>query len=156
MADIIILGDQPGPNTDPKDALYPHTATGAAARLARLMGMDSDKYVRVTRRMNINHDGDALLSPELAEVRFKGILSGTAPDKLIIVVGKAAANRHPDVKGLNFGEVIDYQGSRLVVIPHTSGRNRYWNDKGNEARIALILRQELQVISDRNQVKNSG
>jgi hypothetical protein len=156
MADIIVLGDQPGPNTDAKDALYPHTTTGAAARLAELMGLDTEKYIRVTRRMNINHDGENLLAPEHASTRMKGILAGTAPGKLIIVVGKAAANRHPDTKDLGFGDVIDYQGSRLVIIPHTSGRNRYWNDKGNKTRIALILREELQKIGERNLAKNSG
>lgn len=149
MTDITIIGDAPGPNTDPTDPLFPHTSTGAAARLIELMGISENKYLRVTRRLNANHDGENALDPAMAATRMAGALAG-ANSKLIIVVGRAAANLHRDTKDLDFGDVIEYHGRRLVVIPHTSGRNRYWNDKGNKARIGLILRQELQRIGEEN------
>jgi uracil-DNA glycosylase len=141
--EILILGDAPGPNTDPRDPLFPHTTTGAAAHLATLMGLDREAYIARTRRLNVNHDGNQPLSKAEASDRLVGILDRVSPGSLIIMIGRAAAGRHNQTARLPWGEPIDFNGSQLLVIPHTSGRNRYWNDPLNKQKISQILREEI-------------
>jgi hypothetical protein len=119
------------------------TTAGSGANLAKLMDLTPEDYDAQTCRINANHDGIIDLKSHHATQRLKGFLAAVAPASLIIFVGRSAGRHLKLTRKADFGQIIEDHGRRIVVIPHTSGRNRYWNDRGNKARIALILRQQL-------------
>jgi GH25 family lysozyme M1 (1,4-beta-N-acetylmuramidase) len=112
---IYILGDRAGPNTDPERPLFIHNSTGAAARLARLLDMTDEEYLSNTIRENANGNTNHVS-------QFLGRANG----KPFIVLGKAALKAMPyKYRDMKFGDVK----CNVLLLPHTSGVNRVWNDK---------------------------
>lgn len=139
---IYVVGDRPGPNTDPARPLYPHTTVGAAAHLMEMMGIDSKQvYLDRTIRMNAWHDGRLTLVAEarprmlklMRHLKTEGSEVPLGTEKkpaLVIVLGTEAMRAMPaDIRDMKFGEVRDVsRWLRVFYLPHTSGRNRVWND----------------------------
>lgn len=134
---IWILGERPGPNTNPSIALYPHTTTGAAARLARLLNLTTEDYLARTARLNaVDTQGASTASSE-ARLRVEYFLfeAGSEP---FIVLGKSALKAMPaKYRKMQFGDKID----NVLLLPHTSGVNRFWNDPANSAKMQQIARE---------------
>ena len=141
---VLIVGDRPGPNTDPKDPLFIHTSTGAAARLADLMGLDAESY-HTLRRINARHDGEKLLEPAEAKMRFQGILMGLEGSWLVLLIGGEAAKVQGG--GLLQGNPAQVGDHRFLFVPHTSGVNRVWNVPENRDFYAKLIQAELSKIS---------
>jgi hypothetical protein len=158
---IYVLGDRPGSNTDPKRPLFPHTTVGAAANLARIMGLSPEAYVASTERMNVWHDGDQLLARHEAIPRLDGLWSyfdqerDPRPDSkfLVVIVGREALSLIPQpyrerLEVREYGVVVSFSSNvDLVYVPHTSGRNRVWNDpqlkKEITCRVSALVRSHL-------------
>lgn len=133
---IFILGERPGPNTDPSVALYPHTSTGAAARLARLLKLNTAEYLVNTSRLNAVDDKSSTASAE-ARLRVEEFLqrAGSEP---FLVLGKSAIKAMPvRYRKMAFGDIID----NVLLLPHTSGVNRVWNDPAFTAEMQRIARE---------------
>lgn len=143
MSDIVIFGERPGPNTDPERPLYPHTTTGAAANLIRLMGMSQEEYLRDTVRYNVcqnNHE-----SPANTEIRAK-VKSIIEMHRMksnrarFVVLGREAARALP----LRYRyEPFGHAMGDVMIIPHTSGVNRFYNSEEGKALMAQSLREFL-------------
>jgi len=132
---IYILGERPGPNTDPSVALYPHTTTGAAARLHRLLGLSQAEYLASTSRLNAVDDKSSTAS-SVARQRVEEFLL-SASQNPFIVLGKSAIKAMPaKYRKMEFGEIKD----NVLLLPHTSGVNRVWNDPDFAAKMQQVAR----------------
>lgn len=137
---LVIFGERPGPNTDPMRPLFPHTNTGAAMRLIRMMGVSVSDYLRYTQRYNAFHDGEReLVSLEearrrLAALHFKHV--DLNPDTLFLYLGKSALTAAPpEYRDLQF---LQSRGN-VYLIPHPSGCNRIYNDGAALDRTSQLL-----------------
>lgn len=133
---IYVVGDRPGPNTDPERPMFPHTTTGSAQRLIDLMGVSRDWYLENTVRMNAWHDGEKLIAKSEAISRlgekFFHIQQQCPLEFLILCVGQKSREIFPRKNIPDNAEVF--------YLPHTSGVNRFWNDRVATACIRLRLR----------------
>ena len=132
---IYILGERPGPNTDPSRALYPHTNTGAASNLMRLLSLSREEYLSTTIRLNAVDDQSSTAS-SVARQRVEEFLAA-ADQNPFIVLGKSALKAMPaKYRKMGFGQIED----NVLLLPHTSGVNRVWNDREFSADMQLIAR----------------
>jgi len=138
---IFILGERPGPNTDPDRPLYPHTDTGAAARLMRLLNFNNkEDYLAVTTRLNAVERGSASSASLESRSRVASFLA-KAGSKPFIVLGKSAIKAMPaKYRKMSFGEILD----NVLLIPHTSGVNRYWNNSETTAKMQKVAREHIK------------
>lgn len=148
---LVIFGEKPGPNTDPLRPLFPHTTTGAAARLIRMFGVPVSEYLRFTQRYNVYHDG-AVEITDLSEARrrvaalhFKHV--DLNPETNFLYLGKRAIAAAPEeYRDLQF---LQNRGN-VWLIPHPSGCNRIYNDVSTLDRTSLLLksvwRQSMETI----------
>jgi len=136
---VLIIGDTPGDSTDPLDALGTRTA-GSGRRLRELMGLDEDSY-QALQRVNAHHDGQESLTRESAQARLQRLLGELHRGSLVIVMGGAAQRTLGG--DLVSGRPVVRDGLTILPIPHTSGRNRVWNDPLNRQSYQDLLRSEL-------------
>lgn len=119
---IYILGERPGKNTDHSVPFYPHTTTGAAARLIRLLNMTTEQYLTNTVRQNCVDDERSIIQGRDRVAEFLEQADGSP----FLVMGKSAIKALPtEYRRMKFGNILD----NVILIPHTSGVNRFWNDK---------------------------
>lgn len=129
---LVIFGDRPGPRTDPAQALYPHTTTGAAAKLISLLGVTREFYLENAQRYNVRHDGERLLSLDEARYRVKEVMVRTLTEhrldsRFLFVGGEALRGAPQFYRRMQFLETQDL----VMYIPHTSGVNRWYNSAEN-------------------------
>jgi hypothetical protein len=133
---IYILGERPGPNTDKSVALYPHTNTGAAARLFRLLSLTQEVYLANTSRLNAVDDQSSTAST-VARQRVEEF-HRSAGQNPFIVLGKSALKAMPvRYRKMQFGDIVE----NVLLLPHTSGVNRVWNDPAFTAKMQRIARE---------------
>ncbi len=143
MGRLIIFGERPGPNTDPDRPLYPHTTTGAAARLIRLLGVSEEWYLSNLNVVRYNAAGDfftGTTDPRVREYVWERMLWHMKYDGLprFLFLGRAAAFSGPRlIRNLKWGEPEQH----AMVIPHPSGRNRYYNSQASTRFIEESLRK---------------
>lgn len=141
MRKIVLFGEKPGPNTDPRRPLYPHTTTGAAARLIQLFGVTSDEYLSGTYRYNVFRDESGPLTLEVARKRVERLYfkhRDLWKETPFVFLGKAAVRTAPqEFRELQF---LQSKGD-VYLIPHPSGVNRFYNDDEDKNRVASILRE---------------
>jgi hypothetical protein len=137
---LVIFGERPGPNTDPNRPLHIHTTTGAAARLRELLQLDTARYYETSRYNVVN---DKTTSTADFQVRSRVALLMQQHRNAFLGVrfifcGKAAINAAPpQYRRLEFGHCL----GDVMLIPHPSGVNRYWNSEANTRFIVEALRQ---------------
>jgi hypothetical protein len=139
---LVIFGERPGPNTDPKRPLFEHTTTGAAARLRALLNM-SPKEFNETSRYNVVNDqttstADPAVRNRVMEIMTRHMQIQGLPKFLFL--GRSAQNAGPPlVRGLDYLEIKE----DAMVIPHPSGRNRWYNSQANVAECVEALNKFL-------------
>ena len=140
---IVIFGERPGPNTDPDRPLFPHSTTGAAANLAQLLGMSLEEYVRGTVRYNVCDDPWTSTADRTVRLRVRSILEmhrKQSRDNHFIVLGRDTARAFPpEYRYAPFGHHIH----DTILIPHTSGVNRYYNSQEDKEFIKQSLKDFL-------------
>ena len=115
------------------NALLPWPPGCSGSRLAAILGMDTDTYLRTFDRCNlVVGDWDPRSARNAAHA-----LVQSGRDRVIMLGARVA-----DAFGVSFSEVFDLglkmyggQGSewediravRYVVLPHPSGRSRWWD-----------------------------
>ena len=135
---ILLVGQAPGPR-HPRA----HPATQSHVRLARLVGVTP-----------------AVLAARAAWVNVLPTFPGARPggDAFPRVLARQAAQDFPLMATtLLLGQQVarafslppcyflwqNFRGCRVAVVPHPSGRNRYWNDPARVAHAAAFLRTAL-------------
>jgi hypothetical protein len=137
----LLIGEAPGPNTNPKLPLFPEPNSSAAGRLLRYADVEHADYMGKLVRMNLC-DGEWSERRAVAgRVRAVSYLLDSAnfydgvPLRVLLLgkrVAAAWACHGP------FGCVTQvYPGDvelRVAWIPHPSGRCHLYNDRKNQLR----------------------
>lgn len=136
MMKPLLIGQAPGPNTDPRLPLYPLPRTSTGGRLADFMGLTTHQYLRTFDRCNVLQEFPGKVKRDdkfpLREARIAA--NAMAPllvGRQIICVGRNV--------GSSFGwsdlpfhtTVVTSDGTEWTVVPHASGRNHWYNKEEN-------------------------
>lgn len=143
----LLVGQAPGPNTDPDLPLFPYPKTSAAGRLKRIMDISMGDYLRTFDRVNVfrdfqggkpSRDHFPLTTAKLIARSMMPMLQG----RTVILVGRKVSEAFGlnDMEYHQFNElqvmrrspISDHKGKALfAVVPHTSGRNPWYNKEEN-------------------------
>jgi hypothetical protein len=139
MRDLVIIGERPGPNTDPLVPLFPHTTTGAAARLIQMLGIPVATYLRKVIRYNVvdNHDDGILSGRKRLLERMDFHRRRSSNVRFVFLGRETIRGAGPPYSKIPFGTVH----GDVMLIPHPSGRNRYYNSLANRTFITQALRE---------------
>lgn len=139
---IAIVGEAPGPNTDPGMAFYPYPERSAAGRLKALLGWDRREYLTTFARSNLLDEYPGSSFPiGRARAQAEPTAQRLAPRPLLLMGrGVAMAFSFPHDRLLVWEDyLLGVTLVRAAVVPHTSGRNLWYNDPANrEAARAFI------------------
>lgn len=137
----LIIGEAPARTGDPRKPLLGRCGN----RLARLSGLDLQDYARRFARANVLEQwpgkldkGDAFDLPAararaaILRRRFRG-------GRLVVLLGHRTALAF----GLRSAYLQRHRVScaNVVVLPHPSGINRWWNEPENVRRASSFLRR---------------
>lgn len=129
----LLVGEQPGSNSNPKMALWPFPPNSAGGRLFKMSGMDLTDYFRLLARVNIAKRPVARWNANGARARGLYILSSLSNGTRVVACGARARD------ALGVGDFFRLQwitredGSEIqcVAVPHPSGRNGDYRDPDN-------------------------
>lgn len=145
----LLIGQAPGPNTDPDLPLFPLPRTSAAGRLRAIMGIEVTTYLKTFDRANLfrNFPGSTKGGDKFPMDKARLVASSIAPllsGRTVIMVGRRVAqafeldqdfhtwNDEWRVARRSFGLDSNTGMCRVAVVPHTSGRNHWYNDGENQ------------------------
>jgi len=139
MKKLLIVGQAPGPNTDPELPLFPATFNSTGSRLAVLMKLSREDYLARTDRVNLlqffpgrNRCADKF-PMKLATVAAQAMLPFLA-GRTVVFLGRSVAKAfgYPsntlDFFEWNFAPKWQF---KMACVPHMSGRCRWYNDLTN-------------------------
>ncbi len=136
---VVFFGERPGPNTDPLRPLFPHTTTGAAAKLINLLGVSTEHYLEHSCRYNVFNNGTEDVGLDAARRRVEHLMTWHLTqhqDPRFVFVGGEALRAAPQF----YRRMLPIQiNDAVLYLPHTSGVNRWYNSPENTmvARSAL-------------------
>lgn len=163
---VLLVGQAPGPNTDPDLPLYPVPVGSAGGRLMTLMGLTRVEYLSLFDRVNLLREfpGQRGVKKErtvdhltdhfpLREARIAAdAIKRLAAGRHLVLMGSGVAKAFGIKAG---GPLLEWQPLRLhnlynenlhgpreltyMVAPHTSGRSRWYNDPVNRERAVASL-----------------
>lgn len=158
MSSPLLIGQAPGPNTDPELPLYPIPRTSAGGRLRELTGLTRGEYLRYFDRINllpyfpgrVGHDDSFPMTPaKLAARVIRPLLTG----RIVILVGRKVADAFKiDLPFHEWAELRTQRPNiltrcrgtaRFAIVPHPSGRN-HWYNRDDNRRLAHCFWQELE------------
>lgn len=143
----LLIGQAPGPNTDPDLPLFPIPRTSAGGRLQQMTGLTRGQYLQTFERINLltyfpgldkKEDKFPRTPARFAAEVIKPLLAG----RDVIMVGRGVAEAFGydaaflewnllQVRRRHAVRVSGAYSARVAVVPHTSGRNRWYNTEGN-------------------------
>ncbi len=133
----LLIGQAPGPNTDPRLPLFPVPSTSAGGRLASFAGMTRGEYLMSLERINLlqnfpgktgRDDKFPMKDAKIAARAIRPLLD----DRVVILVGRNVANAFElDIEFHQFVPGFDFC-RELAVVPHPSGRNHWYNKEENK------------------------
>lgn len=137
---IYVLGERPGPNTDPDSPLDPEGSM-SGKRLSQLLGLTPEEYLERTVRVNANPDHHGSTASRGARDRAANHLEASAY-RPFLVLGKQALRAMPErFRSMEIGDVRE----NVLLLPHTSGVCRVWNDKEYMAALGEFARAFVSV-----------
>lgn len=151
---VLLLGEDPGSRThdNPRFALYPAPQGCTGYRLYCLTPCESRaEYLDRYYRRNVYVRRPDKWSPALAQARARDIVRTYVAEsdvKFVVAVGArvrdALLPKGTDwLVGVGRTEEIRPRLRRyyeVAAIPHPSGRNRWYNEPGNEERVRAFFR----------------
>lgn len=141
----LLVGQAPGPRTRPDYPLYPYPSTSAGGRLMGLMGLELHQYTRMFDRVNVlytfpgKHERDdkfPMTKARPAAEAMRHFLYG----REVLLVGRGVAEAFGHEPSYLEWVLEPWWGYRYAVLPHPSGRNRWYNEPGNRERAEEFLR----------------
>ncbi len=139
----LLIGQAPGPNTDPSMPLYPLPTTSAGGRLQALMGMSRGQYLRTFDRVNLlqffpgKHKRDdkfPLREAKIAAGAMRPLVAG----REVILIGRNVACAFGWTELPFLSTVVTCDETCWTVVPHTSGRNHWYNSEENREAARLF------------------
>lgn len=136
---VLLIGQAPGPNTDPTLPLYPTSRASTGGRLLELMGIDREEYVHHFDRVNLlnkfpgrnkRDDKFPMAHAKIAASAVKPLLHGRS----VVMIGRNVAEAFQlEVDFHEWMELPLNEGGlcQVAVVPHPSGRNHWYNVEAN-------------------------
>ena len=145
MSRFLLIGQAPGPNTNPDAPLWPEPASSTGGRLAGFAGMGARAYLRTFDRINLlnefpgrtqkRDDTWPVRDARIAASAIRPLLLGRS----VILVGRNVSD------AFSLGEIPFHTWTRLTagrrflfdvaVIPHPSGRNHWYRKPENMEQV---------------------
>ncbi len=164
----LIIGQAPGPNTDPELPLFPVPSGSAGGRLQSLMGLTRGQYLKRFDRVNLlpffpgkcKRDDKFPMTPaKLAARAIRPLLAG----RTVVLLGRNVANAFlldlpfhewTDLQARRRNKLLQMEGvecdgvARLAIVPHTSGRSHWYNKEENKRAAVEFWRVLLDNMQD--------
>jgi hypothetical protein len=153
---LALVGEAPGPRTRADCPFYPYPPTSAAGRLLAYLGWTRSKYLLTFARMNLLSEWPGPSFP-VARARecVPDVVAALHPRPLLLMGrGVAAAFRAShlppcvlvplEVPHRDRGTVV----ARVAVVPHTSGRNLWYNEKGHQRLVRDFINRLAEIYDD--------
>jgi hypothetical protein len=140
---LALVGEAPGPRTRADCPFYPYPPGSAAGRLLEYLEWPRCKYLLTFARMNLLSEWPGTSFP-VARARecVPHVVSALWPRPMLLMGrGVAAAFGVSLLDPLVLSEVtLPCEGranvlARVAVVPHTSGRNLWYNERANRAAV---------------------
>lgn len=160
---IVLIGEAPGPRTLSRAPLFPSPKNSAGYKLYELTGLENrHRYLTRFQRANLlrRHPGTwkGLKRPKdrwpTREARFAAdAMLHFMRGRTVIIVGRrvATAFGHSTVPFLEWRSDREW-GYKFAIVPHTSGRNHFYNEPGNRDLVRAffedLLRSDLSSASE--------
>ena len=155
---LAIVGEAPGPNTRSDCPFYPSPPTSAAGRFLSCIGWSRSEYLLTFARINLLSEYPGKRFPvSLARSCVPAAVSLLHPRPMLLMGrGVARAFKLDYLEPLTWLRVPlkDVSNAdvsaRVAIVPHPSGRNRWYNDQENCARLRRFIyeaRAECQNLS---------
>lgn len=135
MSKVVLVGLSPGPNTKPGYPMFPYPKTSAAGRLCEVLRMRRSEYVVTFDRVNL---WPVWPPPGRVDLRASACnLAATLLNgRRVIALGKDVAGAF--VPGLSEWFVVAmHRDTTVMLIPHPSGRNLWYNNSMNVKRVRV-------------------
>lgn len=144
----LLIGQAPGPRTDPELPLFPVPKTSAGGRLQQLMGLSRGEYLKTFERVNLlpyfpgRHKRDDKFPRPPAKLAAQ-VMKPMLANRTVVLIGRNVANAFEF--DADFHDWVDWpvrrqcivsrdRGiARVAVVPHPSGRNHWYNTEENRA-----------------------
>lgn len=150
MSKIVLVGEAPGPEGRADCPLFPYPAGSTGQRLQNITGLPRSRYLAAFDRVDLLAEYPGPHFPIGAgTASAKNLLASLLRGRRIIAVGKNVARC--------FGAEDDYQlcewyplpgGGSLALIPHTSGRNLWYNFAPNRELVKSFFRKEAKDVQE--------
>lgn len=131
---IVLVGEAPERAIAPDEAL----AGRIGQRLAKLAGISLRTYLERTRRLNVYEEPPPAWSRSEASVRANHIWRTLRAGDQVILLGSRVAEAF-GVAGRQRLAWHPFGFASIALIPHPSGRNRWWNDPLNVLAASRFL-----------------
>lgn len=141
---ILLIGQAPGPNTDPARPLWPEPASSTGGRLVAFAGISPGVYLEQFDRVNLlnTFPGRTRQCPDTFPTRDARIAASAMRPFLrgrrVVLVGRAVATAF-SLGLLPFHEWVS-DDFEVAVIPHPSGRNAWYRRAENVATYRAFWR----------------
>lgn len=124
----LLVGECNPYGDDPRLALYPDPPTSAGGRLChRILKMGEREYLRAFDRVNLcSREWDMMAARLAARVVLE---EANAKSRVVVVLGANVAAAF-GLRPFEPFESYYFNGARVLVLPHPSGRCRIWNVPG--------------------------
>lgn len=137
----MIVGEAPSPDRDVEQPLCPHTTSGR--RLAEILPgeYEADYLRRNLLEYRVRPGKWAVWHRRRAAASAGRMLYEWNAPPIAILLGRQVA----EAFGLDYVPLkATWLGFlRVLIIPHPSGLNRWWNDQGNARRARRFLRRHV-------------
>ena len=171
----ILVGQAPGPRTDPELPLFPVPSTSSGGRLCEMMGITRGQYLGMFDRVNLlynfpgKHKRDdkfPMREARIAACAMRPLFAG----RVVILIGRNVAEA--------FGVEAEFHTwfawpvrrpnliqrcngvAQAAVVPHPSGRNHWYNRPEHRALARafwqnLLAHQSQAILADRKLLSSS-
>lgn len=143
----LLIGQAPGPNTDPRLPLFPVPKTSAGGKLQQLTGLTRGEYLTYFERVNLLYNFPGTHAREdKFPMRFAKVSANSMRPLLahrtVVLVGRNVASAFglgwirfhtwEQIRCCRRIPRTEYDGlSTIAVVPHTSGRSHWYNTLEN-------------------------
>jgi uracil-DNA glycosylase len=141
---LVLVGQAPGPTSDPEVPLCPVTST-TGRRLRDLMQLSSEEYL-LLERVNLlqcfpgKHARDDAFPRKLARVAAQAMRPLLRGRRVVLLGRKVAAAFGVELPFLMWSTWKDLE---ISILPHPSGRSRWYNSPENQGKAGEFLLQAL-------------
>lgn len=140
MSKILVIGEAPGDVGPPDTPLE-----GAVGRrIAELAGLSWDDYLALTERRNLLavNPGETWPTAEAAAAGDE-MMPQLFSRRTILLGQRVARAFGARVPPLQFEPILEGRPDlgKWAVVPHPSGRNRWWNEPENRSAARRFLRE---------------